>query len=377
MNQFSKGRRVGLVAPYPPFRGGIAHFSARFHSSLQQVGVQVVGVSFSRQYPQWLFPGTSQYADHAIESFNAPPMVDSINPFSWKKAANYLISEGVDEVAFMIWMPFFAPAYLRMVRILKKRGIKITAIVHNAFPHKKQPFGRVLTQTLLNQCDRIIALSENVRQDIQQLDVPQSHAVEVLPHPVYNQFGDRIDKGEARRQLKLDEKGPLILFFGLVRSYKGLDVLLQALAETDHSIRLLIAGEWYDDQDLLKKLMSDPRIADRIVSHNAYIADDQVKVYFSAADVLVQPYRSATQSGVVQMALHFNVPSIVTSVGGLPEMVQHGVSGLVVPPENPAPLAMAINTFFEGDTATKMAQATEKMKAEWSWEHFVQRFINA
>lgn len=376
MNQLEQRLKVGIVAPYPPFRGGIAHFTAQFHVNLEPHVAQVTGVSFSRQYPSWLFPGSSQFSSEPSSEIEAPALLDSLNPWTWKKTANYLVSNGLDEVVFMVWMPFFAPAFLGIIRYLRKHNIRVTALVHNVLPHKKQPFGALLTRTLLNQCDRVIALSETVRKDVQALDLKRKADVEMYPHPIYNQFGDPVPKTEARKQLNLPLEGPVVLFFGLVRAYKGLDVLLQAFFSVNPNIRLVVAGEWYEDHDRLKKLMADPRISDRIVCHNAYIPDSEVKYYFSAADVLVQPYRSATQSGVVQTALHFDLPSIVTEVGGLPEMIVPNESGFVVPPENPERLATAINTFFEGDTSTRMIQATKALKSESSWEHFVSGFLN-
>ena len=378
-----KKRRIGIVGPYPPFRGGIAHFTEQFHLALSEGGAgalssaypECVGVSFCRQYPSILFPGTSQYADAGRTSVKAEPLLDSINPFSWSRAARYLIDSQVDEVVFMYWMPFFAPAYIRMSGLLRKAGIRVVAMVHNASPHEKQPFGSALTRSFLSRCDRIIALSGTVKRDIVALQI--SEPVEVAMHPVYSQFGDAIDPAEAKRKLGLEDGASVLLFFGLVRRYKGLDVLIKALAKTSSKPILLVAGEWYENKTELKALIQSENVSDRMVCRDEYIPDKDVHLYFSAADVLVQPYRSATQSGVVQTAFHFGLPSIVTGVGGLPEMVQHEVNGLVVAPEDPDALAGAIDTFYEDARQENLTKGAIEARERYSWSAFVTQYLTS
>jgi D-inositol-3-phosphate glycosyltransferase len=376
VTQSGTGRKLGIIGPYPPFRGGIAHFTEQLHLHLARSGAEVFGVSFSRQYPSLLFPGTSQYADSsgsAHPDVRAEPLVDSINPLSWNRVAQRLVEEGVDEVIFMYWMPFFAPAYRRIAGLLGASGIRITALVHNANPHEKQPFGTTLSRMFLSVCDRRIALSETVRRDIRSIGVESD--VESLFHPIYDQFGASLDKSVARARLGLKATGPVVLFFGLVRKYKGLDILLKALDRATTQVTLLVAGEWYEGESELKQLITSLGLADRVICRNEYIPDSEVATYFSAADVLVQPYRNATQSGVVQTAYHFGKPSIVTGVGGLPEMVRHGESGLVVAPEDPEALARAIDLFYSGDTAERLSQGAVAARSAFSWEAFVSRFL--
>ena len=375
-------RKIGVVGPYPPFRGGIAHFTEQFHLNLVRTesqaelssAVHVVGISFHRQYPTWLFPGKSQFATDSAEHVKADRLLDSINPLSWDRVATHLIQEGVDEVVFMYWMPFFAPAYLRIIQLLKRADIRVTAIVHNASPHEKQPFGLTLSKAFLSRCDRVIALSSTVKRDIITIGVKGE--IQVAAHPVYNQFGNAVDPSAAREKLGIDPTRPVILFFGLVRKYKGLDILLSALPKVKAPTTLLVAGEWYEGRSELKKLIQEEGISDRVIIRDEYIPDDEVHLYFSAADVLIQPYRSATQSGVVQTAFHFGLPSIVTGVGGLPEMVEHDVNGWVVAPEDPDALARAIDHFYEPDCKERLTKGAQKAQDGNSWGEFVAKFLS-
>ena len=380
-----ENRKIGILGPYPPFRGGIAHFTEQFHLNLAAhitpsssvgggVKPEVFGVSFKRQYPSILFPGKSQYSGLGNTGINAATLLDSINPVSWGRTAEAFIDEGVDEVVFMYWMPFFAPAYLRVAQILQRAGIRVTALVHNASPHKRQPFGSALTRIFLSRCDRIIALSGTVKRDIVSIGV--STNVEVSKHPVYNQFGDATEPALARKQLGLAEEEPVMLFFGLVRRYKGLDILLKALPKTNSKAKLLVAGEWYEDHSELKRLIEVGNLSDRVICHDKYIPDEEVHSYFSAADVLIQPYRTATQSGVVQTAFHFGLPSIVSGVGGLPEMIEHENNGLVVAPEDPDALANAIDEFYRDSRKERLTLGAKESRAQYSWEAFVTQFLS-
>lgn len=367
-------RKVAIVGPYPPFRGGIAHFTEQFHLQLEaSKSVEAISVSFSRQYPGFLFPGESQYSNDVPIQVKADILIDSMNPFSWGKAARDLVAKGVDEAVFMYWMPFFAPAFIRMAGIVRKAGIKVTAIVHNASPHERQPFGSALSRSFLSRCDRRIALSEAVNRDIESLGIRDR--VDVLPHPVYTRFGASMEKVEARKQLGIDESSHTVLFFGLVRKYKGLDILVKALALTRLRVHLLVAGEWYDGHSEIKDLINELGLKERIEIRNQYIADTEVKIYFSAADLLVQPYRTATQSGVVQTAIQFGKPSIVTRVGGLPEMIEDDVNGWVVNPEDPGALALAIDRFFEGTHAQRLTLGAVRSQDRFTWEAFVSHFL--
>ena len=359
-------RSIGLVGPYPPFRGGIAHFTEQLHTQLAKEGHAVSGVSFKRQYPAFLFPGKSQKTNIVGPNLDAVCLVDTINPLSWTSAARHLIERGVEEVVFMYWMPFFAPAFGRMASVLRSKGIQVTVIVHNAIPHENQPFSHALSKWFLSKCNRLIALSKAVERDISVL-IPD-RPVRVLPHPTYDQFGDIEDQAVARNRFNIGPDEKVLLFFGLVRRYKGLDILAKALGHSSGTYRLIVAGEWYEKDDALRETLI--KNAPGAIIHDKYIADKDVAGYFSAADLVVQPYRAATQSGVVQTAFHFGRPVIVTGVGGLPEMVQHEEDALVVAPSDERALAMAIDRFFDPDLKVRLSEGAKRARERFTWKTF-------
>jgi len=381
--------RVGIIGPHPPYRGGIAQFTEQFSRALLAAGVPIERVSFSRQYPSLLFPGKSQVipmgssveaSDQRLGALERPSparLLDSINPFSWRKTADYLIQTGVSDVAIMHWMPFFAPAYAAITRRLRRAGIRVTSIVHNANPHERQPFAVPLTRRFLSRCDRVIALSETVKRDI--VAMGGTAEVDVRPHPVYDQFGPIMERKEARKQVGLSPKGDsdesMLLFFGLVRRYKGLDILLDAMTRMKGKPLLYVAGEWYEDREEAEAFIAAQGLSEQVTIRDTYIPDNEVAALFSAADAVVQPYRSATQSGVVQTAFHFGRPVVVTGVGGLPEMVRHGEDGLIVAPEDPDALAVALDDLLTGDTRARLAEGALRARERHSWPAFIEPFL--
>jgi len=371
--------RIGIVGPYPPYRGGIAQFTERFQRALGAAGCTTDVVSFRRLYPSLLFPGRSQEAVGAAPVVDAPRILDSLGPWTWKKGADHLIARGVDRAVFMHWMPFFAPVYASVASRLRDQGVACSAIVHNARPHERQPFAGALTRRFLRHCQHVVALSETVRRDLMAMGVETGGAldIEVRHHPTYDQFGDPIDRDEARRILGLPEDATILLFFGLVRKYKGVDILLDAMARTTTAPHLVVAGEWYEDRARADALIREEGLTDRVRLEDRYIADNQVALYFSAADAVVQPYRSATQSGVVQTAFHFGTPVIVTGVGGLPEVTTHEEDALVVAPEDPDALAAAIDRIQEPGMLARLTEGAIRSRNRFSWEHFIQPFLTS
>ncbi|MEQ9103402.1 MAG: glycosyltransferase [Rhodothermales bacterium] len=429
---------LGIVGPYPPYRGGIAHFTERLHRAVENPDGtssaavrRVVGISFSRQYPGWLYPGSSQEtpvtegppistaeqagASLSETSFHVSPDLpearrdlDSLCPWTGRRAARHLRDAGVTEVVFMVWMPFFCPVYLSVLNGLQRGGvrsgaaapsIRTTAIVHNAIPHEWQPFARPLMRRLLRRMDRVVALSAAVADDIAELGGRRRDEIEVRPHPVYNQFGEAVDKTAARKSLglppgrpeDLPEEGPegrtgarpVILFFGLVRAYKGLDVLLEALARLPVDQRpephLVVAGEFYEDEATYREHAERLGLANRVHFHGRYISDEDVHTYFSAADIVVQPYRHATQSGVVQTAFQFGRPVIVTRVGGLPDMVQDGEDGLIAEPDDPASLADRLEHALRPDVLQRLTDGAGRTRnrAGNDWASFAELFASS
>lgn len=366
--------RVGLVGPMYPYRGGIAQFLEKIGDGMAARGHELIPVTFSRQYPELLFPGKTQYVPddrEPPESFSGAPerLLDPLNPLSWYRTARHLTSRAPDLVVFTYWMAFFSPAFGTIARYLRRRGIRIVTLVHNALPHERHVGDAALGRFFLKACDGLIALSESVEDDLQKIGVHRP--IQRLHHPLYNTFGDPLDRRRARERLGLDEDAPTLLFFGFVRRYKGLHVLLEALPEIRRhlpDVQLMVAGEFYDEKAFYEDLIDENDLRSSIHLHDGYVEDDEVTLYFSAADVVVQPYLSATQSGVGKIAYHFNRPLIVTEVGGLPEMVPDGDAGFVVPPDDTSALATAVRRFFQDGVQAKMEAGVRREKEKYSWD---------
>ncbi|MEX0747996.1 MAG: glycosyltransferase [Rhodothermales bacterium] len=366
-----KRLRIVLVGPASPFRGGIAQFTDGMAEGLARRGHGVEIVTFSRQYPEIFFPGISQMEPGA-QPGRALALVDSLNPISWLTTARRIAAMKPHVVIFQYWLPFFAPPFGTIAGRLRKHDVKILSILHNVLPHERNPGDRVLAKYFLKRCDRLVALSNSVARDLRSLGIDRP--LRTTPHPVYAHFGDPIPKEIARRQLGMPEEGEILLFFGFVRRYKGLHILLQAMSEVIRhrpGVRLVVAGEFYEDEDTYREAIRSLGLSDHVVLYPEYIEARRVGELFSAADIVVQPYEAATQSGVVQTAYHFEKPVIVTNVGGLAEVVIHEESGLVVPPKDPGALAAAIIRFFEGSLAEHLSEGARREKARHSWDHFV------
>lgn len=360
--------KIAVLGPMHPYRGGIAHFTEMTVTGLDERGHDVRPVNFSRQYPELLFPGETQYEPES----DAPPVVrgaprplDSINPFSWFRTGFHLRDAAPDAVVFQYWMPFFAPAYGVVARGLRRHyGIPSFAVVHNALPHERHLGDAALSRFFLDACAGHVVMSDAVAADARRLAGPGAQ-IEQIAHPVYERFGDPVPRGEARAALGLPDDAPVVLFFGFVREYKGLHVLLKAMPDVlaDHpDLRLVVAGEPYDDPERYRAIIDRHGLHDRVQWHDAYVPSDAVPTYFCAADLVVQPYVSATQSGVAQIATHFERPMVVTDVGGLAESIPHEEAGFVVPPEDPGALARAIGRFVRADWAGRLTEGVRERK---------------
>ncbi|WP_232798221.1 glycosyltransferase family 4 protein [Salinibacter altiplanensis] len=360
--------RIAVVGPMHPYRGGIAHFTEIIVTGLADRGHDVRPVTFSRQYPKLLFPGETQYepeseAPPAVR--DAPRPLDSINPVSWFRTGLYLRDQVPDAVIFQYWMPFFAPAYGVIARGLRRHyGIPSFAVVHNALPHERHFGDALLSRFFLCACAGHVVMSDAVATDTRRL-AGAGASLEQIEHPVYERFGEPVPDDEARAALDLPDDAPVILFFGFVREYKGLHVLLEALPDVlgdRPDLHLVVAGEPYDDPERYRRLVRAHDLGARVHWHDDYIPSSDVPTYFGAADLVVQPYVSATQSGVAQIATHFETPMVVTDVGGLAESIPHEEAGFVVPPENPDALAAAITRFFREDWAEELTDGVRKRK---------------
>ncbi len=370
----SEHRRIALLGPMYPYRGGIAHLSETMATKLISRGHQVYAITFKRQYPEFLFPGKTQYENELIsdQTIVAERLVDSINPFSWRDTVRFIQKLGIEIVVFRYWMPFFAPAFGSIARRLSRRGIKSVAIVDNAIPHEHRLGDILLGRYFFKAMSGCVVMSHAVDQDLDRLNVscPRTFA----PHPVYDSFGEPVDRIQARKRLNLDVDAPIILFFGFVRRYKGLHVLLNSLQKIRDAlpnICLLVAGEFYEDEALYREQIKTLGIEEQVRLVNQYLPKNEVAVYFAAADAVVQPYLSATQSGVAQVAYQFEVPIITTDVGGLSEAVPNEEAGLIVPSNDHVALADAVIRYFNEDMREKLLIGVKRQKESLGWERFI------
>ena len=362
----SQPQHIALVGPLYPYRGGIAHFTHSLGRSLAERGHRVSAVTFARQYPERLFPGRTQFETTPPEdAFDAPRLLDSIGPRSWLRTARHLRALAPEAVVFQYWMPFIAPALGTVARRLGD-GPRRLAVVHNALPHERRPGDRALSRYLLGAMDGALVLSDSVRRDVEGLAPGVS--VRQAAHPAYDFFGEAIPRADARAALGLPPDAPVLLLFGFVRRYKGLHVLLDAMPRVLDQLpaaRLVVAGEFYDDDAPYRAQAA--ALGDTVRFDAEYIPNERVPLYFSAADVVVQPYVTATQSGVAQIAFQFGRPVITTDVGGLAEAVPDGEAGLVVPPDDAAALAAAIVRFFEEGLAERLGAGVRRAREVHGW----------
>lgn len=365
--------RLSIVGPVHPFRGGIAHFTDTLVDGLRKRGHDIQVVTFSRQYPKLLFPGKTQFEPgQGRVASDARAVIDSVNPVSWIHAAKQIARHDPDAVLFQYWLPYFAPSYGTIAGRLKKRSIPVFALVHNVIPHERGMGDVQLGRYFLQKCEGVLALSDNVADDLRSLNLDTS--IRVAAHPVYQHFGAAVERSDARTRLGLSNDAEVLLFFGFVREYKGLRTLLEAMPEIVRrrpKAVLVVAGEFYDDEGPYRDLIDAHRLDGHVRLHPEYVPADRVADYFSAANIVVQPYDNATQSGVVQTAYNFERPVVVTDVGGLAEVVPDGTAGLVVPPKNPAALADAVVRYFEGGMETRLTEGVREVRERYSWDRLL------
>jgi D-inositol-3-phosphate glycosyltransferase len=361
--------RIALVGPLAPWRGGLAQYLALLGEALMPVA-EVRGVTFTRQYPAFLFPGVSQRDPGAERPrFPVEPLLDSIDPRSWRRVAAYLESWAPGAVILKWWMPFFAPAFASSVGPLRKHGTRVVLVCDNLVPHEHRPLDLTLTRWMLRNTDGGLVMSDSVERDLEAMapGVPRRR----VAHPLYAQFDrGRFTRASARASLGLAPDAEVALFFGFIRRYKGLDTLLEAwpAVRARRDVTLLVAGEFYEDEARCRALAAAAGGAPGVRLLDRYLADEEVEAAFKAADVIVLPYRSATQSGVTHVAYAMGVPVITTEVGGLSETVLPGETGLIVPPEQPVALAAAILRFFEEGMGARLRAGVEGLRHAHSWE---------
>jgi len=362
--------KIAILSPFYPYRGGIAQFSLSLFNQLKKQH-KVKVFSFSRLYPNFLFPGKSQFVDE-VDTSNcySERILDSINPLTYEKTARRISEYEPDVLIIAYWMSFFAPACSYIAWRLKKK-IKVIALIHNAIPHEPRFFDRPLASLFLRQCSQSVVLSESVKSDVLSI-YPKANCIQAF-HPLYDHFGDAVEQSRARQTFALEANKKTLLFFGLIREYKGLDLLIEAMRYLDESYQLVIAGECYGDFGKYQKMIDVSPAKERIVVHNRYISDSEMPLFFSAADLLVLPYKSATQSGVIPVACHFDLPVVVTDVGGLRETVEKMRIGLACKPD-PRSLSDKIIEYFSNDRNV-YKQNFKMVKEALSWENFAKLLI--
>jgi glycosyltransferase involved in cell wall biosynthesis len=364
--------KVIIIGPAHPLRGGLATFNQRLAKEFIYQGNDCSIYSFSLQYPSFLFPGTTQYSDEpAPDNLTINTVINSINPFNWIKIGNRLKKEKPDIIIVRFWIPLMGPALGTILRkVRKNRHTKIICIADNIIPHEKRIGDKLFTKYFLKSCDAFITMSEKVMSDLRLFQ--KTKPGKVVSHPLYDNFGDIISKSDARKHLGLSEDEKVILFFGFIRKYKGLDLLLEAMSILKNikpqtlNIKLLIAGEFYEDAKQYHEQIEKLGIKDQLILKTDFIPDSEVKYYLCAADVVIQPYRNATQSGVTPLAYHFEKPMVVTNVGGLPSLVPDEKVGLVVEP-TPTHIADGILKFYQlGEQYFIPHLRSEKQKYSWA-----------
>ena len=362
-------KKVFIIGPAHPLRGGLTTFNHRLAKAFMEAGDECTIYSFSLQYPSFLFPGTSQYTeDPPPENVEIVTAINSINPFNWIKTGHTIRKAKPDIILVRFWIPFMGPALgtiLRQVR--KNKHTRIIGLTDNVIPHEKRPGDALFTKYFLGSCHAFITMSEKVMQDLRQFE-KNKPALQVA-HPLYDNFGEAVPKSTSREFLGIPQNEKIILFFGFIRKYKGLDLLLEAMADARikaSGIRLLVAGEFYDDEKMYEALIEKLGIRDQLILKTSFIPDHEVIHYFCSSDLVVQPYRNATQSGVTPLAYHFEKPMIVTRVGGLPAMVPDMQAGIVAEVDSTS-IADAILKFFAlGEDFFIPHLRAEKKKLSWS-----------
>lgn len=363
-----KRKIIIIGSAYPLRGGGISTFNERLAGAYQEEGNDVTIYTFSLQYPSLFFPGTTQYSkEDPPENLDIKVRINSVNPISWWKTGREIRKLRPDLVVVRFWIPFMAPCLGTICRIIRRSGIKVVAIVDNIIPHEKKFFDRKLAKYFVRSVDYFISMSQSVMDDLHGFDAVKPKKLTV--HPLYDNFGKAISRTEALSRLKLPQEYRYILFFGFIREYKGLDLLLKAFADERFRtlpVRLLVVGEFYTDSAPYLRLLKEGNIEDRVIMHNEFVPNTEVVNYFCAASLVVQPYKDATQSGITQIAYHFDKPMITTNVGGLSETIAHGKVGYVVAPDS-GQIADAMYTYLADEQEASFTANVKEEKKRFSW----------
>lgn len=374
----NKKYKIFIIGPAYPLRGGLATFDELFCKSLCDEGHDAQIISYSLQYPNFLFPGSTQFDTSGIapKGLKIHTLINSVNPFNWIKTARFIKKEKPDFLVVRFWIPFMGPALGTICRLINKKQTKVIAITDNVIPHEKRLGDTPFTKYFIKSCQGFVTMSKAVMADLNTFT--KSPHKKFLLHPLYTSFGEKLDKQVARQKLHISLTDKTVLFFGLIRQYKGLDLLLEAMADARIKamhIKLLVAGEFYEDKKAYLDIIEKHNLQDNIILYDAFIANEDVKIYFSAADLLALPYKHATQSGVTQVAFHFEKPTIVTNVGGLSEIIPDKICGYVVD-SNPKAIADAMVDYFDNNREAAMTTAMSEEKKKYDWSIFSNHIVD-
>jgi len=366
-------KKIAIIGPAWPFRGGLANFNERLAREWMVRGDDVTIHTFTKQYPDMLFPGTSQFSGSpAPTDLTIERSIHAYNPLQWGSASQRIASAQYDLALIRFWLPAMGPSLGRVATALARAPrTKVVALVDNLYPHESRFLDRLLTNSFIKVPHTFVTMSNVVAGQLKQL--VDGRPVCKAPHPIYDDYGKAIDQKEARNRLGIDSDGPLLLFFGFIRKYKGLDLLLQALNDPifrSMGLKVVIAGEWYEDPDTYKALSNNLNLGDMILWHDHFIQESDISTYFSAADAVVQPYRSATQSGISALAYAYSKPLISTRVGGLAEVIDDGSSGFLCDPD-PLSIRDAILRWINMSNIEPMLDTIAQRRAEMTWGRLI------
>ena len=366
-----------IIGPAYPLRGGISESNDSLFDSFKSKGDDVRIISYSLQYPNLLFPGKDQYTKSNTRVSNSKDLINTLNPFSWIKTAIHINKIKPDYVIVRYWHPYFALCLGFITAIIKMFSVKVIAWVDNVNPHESFPFQKILTNFFLKQCDSYVVMSSSVKDQLRS-QISKKKKISHVPHPIYNIFGDELEKNKARESLSLDTKPSkrYMLFFGLIRKYKGLDLLLNAMASKqikDLDLSLIVAGEFYDHKSYYLDLINKLNINNSVILYDYYIPNEMVRSLFCSADIVVQPYLNATQSGVSMIAYNFCKPMILTNVGGLSEYVNHKKNGYLIEP-NSIEIIDALLDYYKNKREEKFSLDIRNKRDLFSWEALAKSF---
>lgn len=368
-----KKKKIVLLGVGHPFRGGLASYNERLVREFKADGYDITLSTFTLQYPNFLFPGKTQYSSSEKPTdIEIIEEVNSVNPFNWIKVGRRIKNEAPDLMIVRFWLPFMGPCFGTISRIVKRnKKTKVITIIDNIVPHEKRIGDSILTTYFVKAMDAFIAMSQDVLNDLQQFDHLKPQALS--PHPIFDNFGEQISRDIALGHLGLNQETRYILFFGFIRNYKGLDLLIEAFGDSrfrSMNVKLVVAGEFYNDGNQYFDQIKRLEIEDDVIMHNNFIPNEEVRNYFCMSDIVALPYKSATQSGVTQIGFHFEKPMLVTNVGGLPEIIIHDKIGYVVEP-NAKEIADALINFYTQERKEEFEENVRIEKKKYSWDKMV------